>query len=295
MLKPSALIFLHVPKTGGTTFRSILDQNYQPSETLIFNGDSHPEELERFTKLPESDRAQYRLIKGHLGFGLHRFVPGNSTYVTFLREPVARALSFYYYARSHPDHYLFPLLNGNRVDLKALLSRGTEVELFNYQTRMISGAGNSQMLLSRDALETAKENLSKYFHFVGLTEEFDAGLFLLRRSLGWRLPFYIKKNITLKKPRADEIDVQTLALLREANSFDLELYEFARALFQKKRIAAGASFESELRRFQLLNRVGVRGLEKCQALKHAAKRLIGSRRKSRQLPIFGEIASGRSV
>lgn len=284
MAAPSqTVLFLHIPKTGGTTFHKILERNYARHQTVTFDGRHHRDEIERFAKLPEPQRARYRLIKGHLYFGFHRFLPGNSTYLTFLREPIARAFSFYSYARSHSDHYLYRSLTEERLGLRTLLERGTTTELFNLQTRMIAGESNLDRSLDRSALERAKQNLQTNFCFVGLTEEFDASLILLSRTFDWSIPFYVKKNVSRKKSRPESIDAQTDALLREANALDLELYEFAQKLFDAQLRNAGDSFESELRRFQRLNFFGARAYEHYENLIQNVKQVIGRRAPSRSL------------
>jgi hypothetical protein len=290
-----AVIFLHIPKTGGTTFHRILERNYKPNQTVTFNGSNRLAEVGRFTKLPESERGRYRLIKGHVSFGLHRFVPGKSTYVTFLRHPVARVISFFYYARSQPDHYLYQTLTEQGVDLKALLKQGKALELFNFQTRLISGAGDSEPALDRTALERAKQNLWRHFHLVGLTEKFDASLFLVRRSLGWDLPFYTRKNVTVLKPPIDKLDAETRALVYEANSLDLELYEFARSLFETKRFAAGGTFESELRHFQRLNGLYVHAHQSFQTMKRGIQEIATSYLRFNTIQTTRQLATDSSV
>ena len=155
-----------------------------------------------------------------------------------LREPVARALSFYNYARTHRDHYLYPSLTNDHVDLKTLLKERTETteELFNLQTRMIAGDEWEDSALSPDraALERAKQNLRNYF-VVGLTEEFDASLRLMSERLGWKVGSYRKRNITRGKLEPQALDAETERLLREANALDIELYQFARDLFETQR------------------------------------------------------------
>src|ERR1700730_11295873 len=124
-----SLIFPHIPKTGGSTLYKILKGQYSRAQTLRLE-DS---QIAAFKTLPAAQRGRYRLIEGHLHFGLHRFIPGPSTYITFLRRPVERVRSFYYYARSTPDHYLYPLLATGHLDLKGLLAREVTVELCNWQ------------------------------------------------------------------------------------------------------------------------------------------------------------------
>ena len=253
---PRTLIFLHIPKTGGTTFRRILERNYPRDETLTFSGADYSAQLEQFALSAEADRARYRAIQGHLSFGFHRFVPGEFGYVTWMRDPIARALSFYSHVRTHPEHYLHRQLVDERLNLKALIEREATPELFNLQTRMIAGERNSSgSTLDESALETAKKNLEKHFLFVGLTEQFDSGLILLSDMLGWKVPFYIKRNVTGERIAPQSIDRETERLLREANRLDFELHRFARDLFEARRQAAGPMFESKLSQFQRVNSV----------------------------------------
>jgi len=247
-----ALIFLHIPKTGGSTLYKILERQYTWAQTLRLESS----QIARFKALPAVDRERYRLIEGHLHFGLHRFIPRASTYITFLRRPVERVLSFYYYARSTPDHYLYPLLATERLDLKALLARELTMELCNEQTRLLAGDEweDPERVVTQAAFERAKANLRSYFRVVGLLEEFDASLLLLRRAFDWHLPFYVKENVTKEKPDNTCLDVETRKLVEDANRLDLELYEYARNLFDEQRRAAGDSFAADLCEFRRLNR-----------------------------------------
>jgi Galactose-3-O-sulfotransferase len=261
-------------------------RNYGRNQILTFYEPGLRDQIERFAQLPESQRAGYKFIKGHLYFGFHQFVPGESTYVTFLREPISRVLSFYSYARSRPDHYLYRLITEERLGLEAFLKREATVELFNLQTRMIAGDGNNPNgSVDRSMLERAKENLRTHFCFVGLTEEFDASLLLLSRIFGWRLPLFVKRNVSSKKSLPSAIDAQTAALLHEANALDLELYEFAQELLQSQLRAAGDWFESELRRFQGLNFMAARSYEHYESLVQSIKRMVGRPARSAAAPM----------
>jgi len=240
------VIFLHLPKTGGTTLQHILQRCYPQDQIRTFKDPNRQREIEEFEQVAATNRGAYRLIQGHLSFGFHRHLPGDSTYITLLREPIARALSFYYYAKSHRDHYLYRSLAGGDVDLRTLLKERTPTthELFNLQTSMIAGDEweDPERPADRAALERAKQNLRNHF-VVGLTEEFDASLRLMSQRFGWKVKSYTKKNVTRRKPRNDTLDTETLALLREANAFDIELYQFARELFETQR-RTGAKYST---------------------------------------------------
>src|SRR5947209_2429097 len=117
----STLIFLHVPKTGGTTFRKILERSYSGEAVLTLKGADYTADFENFANSAESERRRYRLIQGHLYFGFHDLVPGDSSYVVWLRDPIARALSFYAHVTTHSDHYLHQRVIDERLDLRTLV------------------------------------------------------------------------------------------------------------------------------------------------------------------------------
>jgi hypothetical protein len=270
------LIFLHIPRTGGTTLKKLPERNYGTDQIFDLYDSDNAAQIRRFAQLPESQRANYKCIKGHLFFGFHKLVPGQSTYVTFLREPIARVQSFYSYVRAHPEHYLHRDLVEQRLGLKELLRHPGTEELCNLQTRMIAGdLENPEQIVDRVALERAKENLRTHFSVTGLTEEFDASLLLLARAQGWPLPLYVKRNASRRAP--ETIDAKTRDLVREANALDLELYQFGKELFRAQLGHAGESFQSEIRRFKRLN-FWVAHVHECLAkLTRSGRRRKGNR------------------
>ena len=239
-MKPGneTVIFLHIPKTGGITLQHILQRCYRRDQVYSFKDPGRDSQIEAFKRLAPEKREAYRLIQGHLSFGFHRHLSGNSTYITFLREPIARMLSFYYYAKSHPEHYLYSVLKDDHRDLKMLLKERIPMthEWFNLQTSMIAGDEwkNPERAADRAALERAKENLRNHF-LVGLTEEFDASLQLLSHRFGWHVKSYTRKNVTRGKPPVETLDLETRTFLEEANALDTELYQFGRELFETQR------------------------------------------------------------
>jgi hypothetical protein len=250
------VIFLHIPKTAGSTLYEILDHSFRLDEILTFDGYNHSQEITEFIRAPETERGRYQLIKGHMFFGLHRHVPGRCVYFTMLRDPMARLVSFFKHASREPKHYLHGLINQEAADLKTLLRMRASSELFNHQTRMIAGGDwrDANRRVDRSALDQAKRNLRDRFDVVGVTEEFDASLLLLRQRIRRTVPVYLKRNVAPKCARLNQaIDGETRKLLREANLLDLELHRFARELFSLQRRAAGLRFKIELRRFRILN------------------------------------------
>src|SRR5205807_10438962 len=146
-----------------------------------------------------------------------------------------------------------------------VFARELTLELCNEQTRLLACEEweDPQRVVTRAALERAQANLQTHFRVVGLLEEFDASLLLLRRAFDWHLPFYVKENVTKEKSDNTPLDAETQRLVEGANSLDLELYEYARNLFDEQRRAAGDSFAAELGHFRQLNRAYAGAIPRC--------------------------------
>lgn len=251
-------IFLHLPKTAGTTVSRIVERQYPRRLTYTIMQESGPYSgpAEAFAALPETRRAAMRLVKGHVAFGIHRALPGPSCYFTLLRDPVARVLSHYAHARRDPQHNLYPYMQTMTL-AEALAQRAHVAQAFdNFQTRLISGVWHTPPFgaLDDDVLQRAKDNLRRTFAFVGLVERFDESLILLQSTFGWGPVFYTRHNTTGRKHVFNAPDDETLELVRHYNRLDQQLYDFAAELFAQQIEQAGAPLQARVTRFQKANR-----------------------------------------
>ena len=102
------LIFLHLPKTGGSSLREFLKakcghKNYYQTYWSEATGLGDRDYLNQFIALPQEERDRFDLIMGHFSYGLHRFLSRPCVYVTLLRNPLERFCSFYLQLlRDHP-------------------------------------------------------------------------------------------------------------------------------------------------------------------------------------------------
>ena len=207
------LIFLHIPKTAGRTFYNILIRQFSPSEILrmehLFNKDSSIKYqpvhqffnpfLQKYAinylkKIPDEQKIRIKCItQGHLAFGLHAYFPQRVSYITFLRNPVDRVISQYYYLRRRPNNPFYYLVKGK--DLREYINN-EEIsdQISNVQVRFLCGEDGipKQGKLSEEDLKLAKERLKKYFTFVGTTKKFDESLICLKKCLAGEMFFIIK-------------------------------------------------------------------------------------------------------
>jgi hypothetical protein len=84
---------------------------------------------------------------------------------------------------------------------------------------------------------------------VGLTERFDESILLLGHAFGWRDVRYV--SVKVARQRA-ELAPGDRALLERRNALDIDLYEHARAIVER-RIAEADGFAAELEAFQRTN------------------------------------------
>ena len=96
------LVFMHIPKTAGTTLYPSLQWNYPPHQTLHI--DIPKNEMYRMEGVPLEYRSSLRLLHGHFAFGIHKYIPRSCRYVTVLREPVARVVSAYKHVLKRTGH-----------------------------------------------------------------------------------------------------------------------------------------------------------------------------------------------
>lgn len=249
------LIFLHIPKAAGSTLHRIIEKQYEPS--TIFTIPSFYSSKEEFRQAAKFQLKEIKVLKGHMFFGLHEVLPNPSTYITLLRDPVERIISHYYYVLRNPSHYLYKDVKAQNMSLKEYACSGLSLELDNGQTRFIAGLNfrdHSQPVF-QEMLEVAKQNLKSHFAVVGIVEEFNKTLMILRKELGWKIPFYVKYNTTRKRPLKEIVSKETLDVIKKHNELDIELYSYAKDIFEDLVNQQDASFEREIKVFNLLNGV----------------------------------------
>jgi hypothetical protein len=233
-------LFLHLPKTGGTAFRSLVRKRLNPTERLLIYPDPPGIPRESVSLLTESQLRQFKCIYGHFYFGLHQDLPVNSRYSTVLRNPISRVIShyFHYQRAGLADAGSVPSWKGTDERVAFELGGPPPSEEFdNLMVRMISGEHPPVGQVTGHHLYKAVRNLDRHFDFVGIQEDaktwqdlksyFDISSPMEHENVGGYNPALF-----------DQEEWRTY--LSRMNAYDMELYRYAQKLAAERTVSSAA-------------------------------------------------------
>jgi hypothetical protein len=256
MLVPDRLLFLHIPKTAGSTLHSIVSRQFKKKEQLLLHAFKDENGLDN---LKPDALQSLRLLRGHFPFGYHtKMATGTFEYMTLLRDPVERVISHYKYMQRHPEGDLYQRWAKNRYSLEEMM-KSKEFPMFNNgAVRMIAGAMRVPYgEIDEMHLQQALDNLEQYFPLVGVQSYFDEFILEIRERYGWQFVFYRRHRVATKSKNSITVERNeaTLSAIREYNTMDQQLYEIIRREKEVQYASKGDSFKQQVKRFQKINRV----------------------------------------
>lgn len=262
--KPSrTLIFVHIPKSGGTTLRGVIARHYAADATLNLYPEARPPGKasdQVLAEIPGAKKRALQLVYGHIAFGLHTALPENAcTYLTFLRDPVDRVVSYFHHARRQPLDPLHRRIHEENLSLDDVMDRLPEFENgYEFQNRQafaIAGLclERFQATPPESLLSLAIANLDKHFLLAGIMEQFDQSLLLAGREAGWKHLHYRRANVDPRRTKRTELPDSTRRKIERLNEVDLALYELARRRIREQIGELGAAFRLQVALFQIGN------------------------------------------
>lgn len=223
--------FVHIPKTAGSSFRNDLARHLSPRDTIdlwdsslvgLRGAHRQRQGVELFIERNADRQIQFGSAHVHTRFlGPVLARPQRVRWITMLRDPVARVLSDYRYARTptHPAHKEF-------------------IEEFpTFEDYIVSPSSQNKMFAflrayPREPVEQTVLRILEEFTFVGFTELYQESCSLLGEVLGidslGKSVSYVRKTEDRAENLVDDPDRWAEAITSH-NQNDVILYRLLRA------------------------------------------------------------------
>jgi hypothetical protein len=240
-------VFIHIPKTAGSAFRSVIERNVPVDERIeiyrVGNATLAQAVEDQRHKLPRA-----RIMLGHFERRVHDLVDRPVAYFTILRDPVERVLSLYKYIKvdfvKHPLHARFA---SGEITFEQWIARRPPMAS-NVMTKMVSGLATEYEPSTPAMLPVAIRALHD-MAAVGIQERFNESVDAICQALGWT-PVYVDRNRSSLDNRAfidaEKISDETMDAIRAANELDAALYAEGLALLDRPRVDLADPFEDEI-------------------------------------------------
>jgi len=207
-------VSMDIPKCGVSTFATINHKNHGEENVFAFSSQT----------IAEGAKKQIVWVRGHVYINLWKRHYPKSTIFTFLRDPVERTISMWFYS------YRGTSGRERRIPIIEWIADPT-IEYYrenriNTMTAFLSGSNTSFV----SDLDEAKKNLAE-INF-GITEKFEESMQRFQAKFPELFP-----DISFKIQNKTEHDVEVSKadreVIKETNNLDVQLYDYALKLFKK--------------------------------------------------------------
>ena len=264
-------IFLHIPKTAGSTFIFHLLKNFRKEELLHLSFEKLGLSLDDPVLSPRvykkavaeyfsnnlEGREKIKVIYGHaVPFGVHKYFGAQAKYITFIRDPELRLVSIYNHKRRLCDGFS-KLDPGRKKNIKNTLLINDKTPSFEtwiekkYDsgklTNHLSVYGYLKMLGYLEGVITVqsiKKDLGKFW-FLGLTENFNSDSLFLYSQLGIN-KFFFDQNVS-RRNYASRLSTNLRKKISKKTVIDREIYDLSKEL-HKKFIVGNKDYEKAVKK-----------------------------------------------
>ena len=230
----SQTVFVHIEKTAGSSLlKGLVEENCRDHRRMS-----------RLISYLQNRDAE--CISGHFPYGVHHFNRRDVKYITMLRDPIDRAVSWYYFIKDLERTDLWkPHPLRSYADSVTISEFYQNKKYADRQARFIAGYVYHKMYpimyknrFFRDSLLNSAQNNLRNMYAFGIQEKYKDSVKLFMDKLGWPTYNEVPRQAkTKKRPSIEEINKlnpRVIPSLRESHQLDIALYRYARDLFDSQ-------------------------------------------------------------
>jgi hypothetical protein len=221
------IIFTHIPKAAGVSLNHNVALNVSGSKIQLLYAPPFEQPISKvkenaFFAKPKQELKSYKFIAGHTNYGIHKNLPGDSEYITILRNPLSRVSSAYRYYEFDKNKTVTEFLDAGFY------------EADNGMVRRLSGIGDSIPIgkVRASHLQQAIKNIEFHYKLAGTLEQYNEFIFMLGKTYDWKMSPSIRENVTQGHPNhVAKLSEDEQALILAHNSLDIALHAFVTQKF----------------------------------------------------------------
>jgi hypothetical protein len=212
------LVFVHIPKTAGTTLRPIIDSHYKPTDLIL----GYPSNTDDDLDLSQLLNGYAKCYYGHFYMDID-ICPENFVCVSVIRDPVERIISHYYHIVRDTTHWQHRLVVDHGYSLADhALGVDNNREIDNGQLRQLAGLP-ADLTIDEPVFAAARRKILRTYALVGTTENLNDFVVRLSQLMGWQQPAQYE-NRNVGNYEAGAISQELVRAIRERNRWDQRLY-----------------------------------------------------------------------
>ncbi len=213
-------IFIHIPKTGGTTINCIMNKSEWQTTP-----DFHYRHI-----IYETKRSNTKDIFNPMNHDKYK----DYNIFMLLRNPIDRIISEYYFIKDRVE--FMSLMRPIPKDLRSYIKNK---QTQNYMVGFLVGKRMyDEDIVSKDDHDLAVNTIRNLNIKVGIFEHYKASLSYFSSEIGIKIPKSVEvKRITLNMPKIQEVSEEIKDLIIENNKLDFQLYNTLKKQFETLQIS----------------------------------------------------------